>query len=181
MLNDRKNYPPLYLYPEMPVDVSLCQSLNSLNNNILKYASKRGNSMYMTTPAAGVVGQTVTTANTGPQFLATSCYTGCSMGKFLDIALLVSVSAASRFRYWIGVFPPTEAYISTTAELQAEAPYAMIVASGAVDNTTPRWMVVRVPRNFYVGEIVSITIGCTNISGISASFNLYSLHEEWSE
>ena len=85
MNNDRKNYPPKYLYPEMPVDVSMVQSLNSLNDNVLKYASKRGASSYLVT-TAGVVAQSVTTALPGVQFLLTLSYTGCAMDTSTGIS-----------------------------------------------------------------------------------------------
>lgn len=179
MDTSRKNYPPRYFYQEQPVDVAMVQSLNALNQNLLRYASKRGSSMYIVT-TSGVVAQTVTTASGARQFLATLSFTGCAMGRYLDVSMLVSVSAAARFRYWIGIFPPDETYISTTAELQAEQNYVDRIASGAVDNTLPMWITVRVPGEFQIGDIVSVVLGATNISGISATYNLYCAHEEWS-
>lgn len=181
MDNRRKNYPPRYMMPDMPVDVAMVSALNSLEDNLLGHASKHGSSMYLVTAAAGVVAQAVTVSAPGLNFGATLTFSGCAMGRHLDICMLVSASAASRFKYWVGLFPPDRDYIGTTAELAAQQNWVELTAQAAVDNTLPQWIVVRIPRRFEVGELWTIVLGCKNYSGISATYNLYCAHSEWSD
>lgn len=185
MDNHIKCIPPLYHYPDLPVDVHLCQMAQSLQNNIYMHSATHGDTSYLLT-SAGMVAQSVTTSTSAPAFLMTLQYKGCRQGSALQLAMLRKVAASGTWYIYANVFPSSVPYISTTAELASWTSYSL--ASYQVDtctNTAAQWHIyenldLRDRGLNALPDVVSIVLSARNYSGASNTLDFYAASLQWS-
>lgn len=177
MRNNYKHLPPRYSIEDMPVDVALVQSCQSLNNNIAQYSAKQANSLYIVT-TAGCISQAYTGAGTGNQYLCTLGYRMPVVGNILEVAIQYKVSSADKFDTNIFIFDETTPYIKNTADLTTYLNDAEWISNQRKNSTSAIWTQIAITRNVWPA-FIQVVIGCKNIAGVSATYDLYAASASW--
>jgi hypothetical protein len=178
MHNDLKHLPPRYIFEDMPVDVALVQSCQSLNQNINKYSAKQANALYIVTAAAGSVAQAYTGSGAGNQFLCTVGYRMPVVGNILNVALQYKVSSADTFDTNIFLFDENTPYIKNTADLLANLNNAFWVSNQRRNSISTVWTNFEIDRQDWPAAI-QVVVSCKNIAAVSATYSFYAASCNW--